>query len=140
MTYWDVPSGIGLHAGETVSVLVVFEDTVRVWPAPGPAVIVTRRPAHWLIVHALVPDLLVSWSAVLVCVITYLDVPSGVVIQGETVSVLAVLEVTVFVWPAPVPAVIVTGRRAHRRAGDALGCALFGSWGVVLVFVVRSWE
>src|SRR5438445_593196 len=92
MTYSDAPSGVGSQAGETVSVLVVFEDAVRVWPAPGPAVIVTRRPAHCLIVPALVPDLLVSWSAVLVCVITYLDVPSGVVIQGETVSVLAVLE------------------------------------------------
>src|SRR5438445_12226170 len=94
-----------------VRVVVVLEDTVRVWPAPVPAVIVTRRPAQRLLVHTLV----VSWSVVLVCGMTYLDVPSGVVVHaGETVSVLAVLADTVRVWPAPVPAVMVTGRPSHR--------------------------
>src|SRR5438445_11022998 len=109
MTYWDVPSGIGLHAGETVSVLVVFEDTVRVWPAPGPAVIVTRRPAHWLVVHALVPDLLVSWSAVLVCVITSLDVLSVVVSPGVMLGAVVAVAVTVVAGPAPAAAVPVPG-------------------------------
>src|SRR5207245_788429 len=107
MTCSDVRSGIGSQAGETVSVLVVLEDTVRVWPAPVPALILTGRPAHWPAVHALV----LSASTLLGCVMMYLDVPSGVVVQsGEMVSVLAVLEVTVRVWPAPVPAVIVATR------------------------------
>src|SRR2546422_1865130 len=45
----------------------------------------------------------------------YLDVASGVVVQaGETVSAVAVLEDTVLAWPAPVPAVMLTGRPAHR--------------------------
>src|SRR2546430_6595495 len=110
MTYSDVASGIGSQAGETVSVSVVLDNTVRVWPAPVPALITTGRPAHWLAVHVLV----LSASAVLDAVMMYLDVPSGVVVHaGDTVSVFVVLEDTVRVWPAPVPAVIVTARPAH---------------------------
>src|SRR5438445_13873180 len=105
MTYWDVPSGIGLHAGETVSVLVVFEDTVRVWPAPGPAVIVTRRPAQWLIVHALVPVLLVCWSVVLVSVVTSLALSSVPVSPGVTPRVVAAVAVSALAAPAPPSAV-----------------------------------
>src|SRR2546422_421809 len=79
MTYSDV-------------VFVVLEDTVRVWPAPVPALILTGRPTHWPAVHALA----LSASTLLGCVMMYLDVPSGVVVQsGEMVSVLAVLESTV---------------------------------------------
>src|SRR2546430_1184843 len=126
MTYSDVPSGIGSQAGETVSVSVVLDTTVRVWPAPVPALITTGRPAHWFAVHALV----LSASAVLDSVMTYLDVPSGVVIHaGETVSVLVLLAVTVRAWPAPVPALIVTRRPAHRLIGHSLVM----SWSVVLV-------
>src|SRR5437667_202531 len=127
MTYWDVPSGVVVHAGgEMVRVVVVLEDTVRDWPAPVPAVIVTRRPAQRLLVHTLV----VSWSVVLVCGMTYLDVPSGVVVQaGETVSVVVVLDDTVRVWPAPVPAVMLSGRPAHRLVDHDLVV----SWSVVLV-------
>src|SRR3989442_15369285 len=89
MTYWDVRSGFGSQAGETVSVFVVLEDTVRVWPAPVPALILTGRPAHWPAVHALA----LSASTLLGYVMMYLDVPSGVVVQaGEMVSVLAVWE------------------------------------------------
>src|SRR2546428_10902549 len=92
MTYSDVASGIGSQAGETVSVSVVLDNTVRVWPAPVPALITTGRPAHWFAVHALV----LSASAVLDAVMMYLDVPSGVVIHaGDTVSVFVVLEDTV---------------------------------------------
>src|SRR2546428_8157953 len=123
MTYSDVPSGVVVQAGETVSALVVLEDTVRVWPAPVPAVIVTGRPIHRLAGHAFAfaTDLVVSWSVVLVCAMTYWDVPSGVVVQAdETVSVLAVLEDTVFVWPAPVPALIVMRRPAHTLTGHAV--------------------
>src|SRR3989442_943509 len=124
MTYSDVASGIGSQAGETVSVSVVLDNTVRVWPAPVPALITTGRPAHWLAVHALV----LSASAVLDAVMMYLDVPSGVVIHaGDTVSVFVVLEDTVRVWPAPVPAVIVTRRPAHRLIGHALVASWCGS-------------
>src|SRR2546427_10427312 len=85
MTYSDVASGIVVHAGETVSVLAVLEDTVLVWPAPAPALILTGRPAHWSTVHVLV----MSWSVVGVCVMTYSDVPSGVGFHaGETVSLV----------------------------------------------------
>src|SRR2546428_8761261 len=99
MTYSDVPVGIGSQAGETVSVSAVLDTTVRVWPAPVPALITTGRPAHWLAVHTLV----LSASLVLGAVMTYLDVPSGVVVHtGDTVSVLTSLEDTVRVWPAPV--------------------------------------
>src|SRR3989442_784137 len=121
MTYWDEPSGFVPQAGETVSVFVVLEDTVRVWPAPVPALILTGRPAHWPAVHALA----LSASTLLGCVMMYLDVPSGVVVQsGEMVSVLAVLEGTERVWPAPVPAVIVTRRPAHMLAVHALVTAV----------------
>src|SRR2546428_406352 len=130
MTYLDVRSGVGVPAGEAVrafegvvSALVVLEDTVRVWPAPVPAVIVTGRPIHRLAGHAFAfaTDLVVSWSVVLVCAMTYWDVPSGVVVQAdETVSVLAVLEDTVFVWPAPVPALIMTTRPAQTLGGHAV--------------------
>src|SRR2546422_6863132 len=92
MTYWDVPSGIGLHAGETVSVLVVFEDTVRVWPAPGPAVIVTGRPAHRLVVHALVPDLPVCGGPVLGYMTTFYSGPGCAAFQGVTVRVLVAVD------------------------------------------------
>src|SRR5439155_22389130 len=89
IAYLDVPSGIVVHAGETVSVFLVLEDTVLVWPTPVPAVIVTGRPVHMLVCH----DLVVSWSVVLVCRLTYLDVPSGVVVQaGAAVGVLLVLD------------------------------------------------
>src|SRR2546427_1720312 len=141
MTYSDVPSGIVVHAGETVSVLTSLEDTVRVWPAPVPAVIVTTNPAHWLTVHALIPALVVSWSVVLVCPITYWDVPSGIVVQAaETVSVLVVLEDTVRDWPAPVPAVMVTRRPAHTFAGHPAVPDLVVSWTVVLVFAITHWD
>src|SRR5437879_12456230 len=104
MTYSDVASGIGSQAGETVSVSVVLDNTVRVWPAPVPALITTGRPAHWFAVHALV----LSASAVLDAVMMYLDVPSGVVIHaGETVSVFVVLEDTV--------------RAEERRVGTGIG-------------------
>src|SRR5439155_738412 len=130
MTYSDVPSGIGSQAGETVSVSVVLDTTVRVWPAPVPALITTGRPAHWFAVHALV----LSASAVPDAVMMYLDVPSGVVIHaGDTVSVFVVLEDTVRVWPAPVPAVILTTSPAHWLAVHALGPVLVVSWSVVLV-------
>src|SRR3989441_1124512 len=138
MSYWDVRSGVVVQAGETVSALVVLEDTVRVWPAPVPAVIVTGRPIHRLAGHAFAfaTDLVVSWSVVLVCAMTYWDVPSGVVVQAdETVSVLAVLEDTVVVWPAPVPAVIVTRRPAHWSVVHALVPDFVVSWSVVLVSV-----
>src|SRR2546428_385979 len=129
MTYWDVPSGIGLHAGEAVGVVGVLEVTVLVWPAPVPAVIVTGRVAHRSVGHALV----MSWSVVGVCLMTYLDTASsGVGLQaGETVSVVVVLEVTVLVWPAPVPAVIVTGRPTQRSVFHDLDLVV--SWSVVLV-------
>ena len=94
MMYLDVPSGVVVQAGETVSVFLVLDDTVRVWPAPVPAVMLSGRPAHRLVDH----DLVVSWSVVLVCRMTYLDVASGVVVQaGETVRVVAVLDDTVLV-------------------------------------------
>src|SRR5438552_7263822 len=116
MRYSDVASGIVVHAGDTVSVFVVLEDTVRVWPAPVPAVILTTSPAHWLAVHALGPVLVVSWSVVLVCPMTYWDVPSGVVVHagGEMGRVVVVLEDTVREWAAAVAAVIVTRRPAQR--------------------------
>src|SRR5256712_3003832 len=120
MTSSAVLSGAVPHAGETVSVLASLVDTVLVWPAPAPALIVTGRPAHWLVVHVL----LMSWSVAVVCVMTYSDVRSGIGSQaGETVSVFVVLEDTVRVWPAPVPALILTGRPAHRLAGHALALA-----------------
>src|SRR3989442_15727704 len=101
MTYSDVASGIVVHAGETVSVLAVLEDTVLVWPAPAPALILTGRPAHWSTVHVLV----MSWSVVGVCVMTYSDVPAGVGSHaGETVSVSVGLEDSVGGWAARVPA------------------------------------
>src|SRR3989449_4464434 len=137
MTYSDVPSGIGSQAGETVSVSVVLDTTVRVWPAPVPALITTGRPAHWFAVHALV----LSASAVLDAVMMYLDVPSGVVIHaGDTVSVFVVLEDTVRVWPAPVPAVILTTSPAHWLAVHALGPVLVVSWSVVLVCPMTYWD
>src|SRR5947209_1048559 len=130
IAYLDVPSGIVVQAGETVSVLAVLEVTVRVWPTPVPAVSATVRPAHWSVVHAWVPVLVVSWSVVLVCRMTYLDVASGVVVQaGETVRVVAVLEVTARVWPAPVPAVMLSGRPAQRLIDHDL----LASTSVVLV-------
>src|SRR5947209_153032 len=130
IAYLDVPSGIVVQAGETVSVLAVLEVTVRVWPAPVPAVSATVCPAHWSVDHALVPVLVVSWSVVLVCRMTYLDVASGVVVQaGETVRVVAVLEVTARVWPAPVPAVMLSGRPAQRLIDHDL----LASTSVVLV-------
>src|SRR2546427_2087796 len=116
MSYWDVPSGVVVQAGETVSVLVVLEDTVRVWPTPVPAVIATGRPIHRLAGHAFAfaSDLVVSWSVVLVCAMTYLDVPSGVVVQAdETVGVLAALVGTGVVLSAAVRSVIVKTGRAH---------------------------
>src|SRR5207245_10588754 len=86
MTYWDEPSGFVPQADETVSVLAVLEDTVLLWPAPVPAVIVTTRVVHWSVVHVLV----MSLSLVLGCVMRYSDVASGIVVQaGETVSGLA---------------------------------------------------
>src|SRR5438445_10557028 len=118
MCYAYVSSGCVVHAGETVSVLAVLVDTVLVWPAPAPAAILTGRPAHWSTVHVLV----MSCSVVAVCVMTYSDVPSGIGSQaGETVSVSVVLDTTVRVWPAPVPALITTGRPAHWFAVDGLG-------------------
>src|SRR2546428_9745727 len=126
MTYLDVPSGVVVHAGETVSLVESLAVTVLAWPAPVPALIVTKRSAHRLIGHSLV----MSWSVVLVCLIAYLDVPSGIVVHaGETVSVFLVLEDTVLVWPVPVPAVIVTGRPVHMLVGHDL----LASWSVVLV-------
>src|SRR2546422_10962495 len=92
MMYWDEPSGFVPQADETVSVLAVLEDTVLVWPAPVPAVILTTRAVHWSIVHALV----MSLSLVLGGVMTYSDVASGIVVHaGETVSGLPGLEDTV---------------------------------------------
>src|SRR5437870_7403015 len=106
MAYSDVASGIVVHAGETVSVLAVLEDTVLVWPAPAPALILTGRPAHWLIVHVLV----MSWSVVAVCAMTYSDVPSGIGAHaGETVSVPVALDDSERAWLAPVRALIATG-------------------------------
>src|SRR3989475_13302753 len=115
MTYCDVPSGIRFQAGETVSVLAVLEATVRVWPAPAPALVLTVRPAHWLDVHALAPFLLRSSSVVLFCMMTDpVEASSGIVVHaGETVNVLASLDTTVRVWPAPNPEVGRTGR--HSR-------------------------
>src|SRR3989454_4750978 len=137
MTYSDVASGIGSQAGETVSVSVVLDNTVRVWPAPVPALITTGRPAHWLAVHVLV----LSASAVLDAVMMYLDVPSGVVVHaGDTVSVFVVLEDTVRLWPAPVPAVIVTTSPAHWLAVHALAPVLVVSWSVVLVCPMTYWD
>src|SRR5207245_9042338 len=92
-------------------------------PSPCTAVISTSRPIHICAGHAfsIASYLVVSWSVVLVCAMTYLDVPSGVVVQAdETVSVLAVLEDTVFVWPAPVPALIMTTRPAQTLGGHAV--------------------
>src|SRR3989449_5963773 len=110
MTYSDVASGVVTHAGETVSVLAVLEDTVLVWPAPAPALIVTTPPAHWPAIHVLV----MSLSVAVVCVMTRSEVRSGIGSHaGETVSVFVVLEDTVRVWPAPVPALILTGRPTH---------------------------
>src|SRR2546429_1691517 len=110
MRYSDVASGIVVHAGETVSVLAVLVDTVLVWPAPAPAAILTGRPAHWSTVHVLV----MSCSAVAVCVMTYSDVPSGIGSQaGETVSVAEELDTTVRAWPAPVPPLAATQTPAH---------------------------
>src|SRR2546422_10924330 len=100
MTYSDVASGVVTHAGETVSVLAVLEDTVLVWPAPAPALIVTGRPAHWLAVHALVR----AWGLVVGWVLLYLFVPSGVGVQaGELVRELGGVEDSVRVCPRRVP-------------------------------------
>src|SRR2546425_12014263 len=108
MTYWDEPSGFVPQADETVSVLGVLEDTVFFWPAPVPALMLTLRPFHWSVVHVL----LMSWSVLLVCVMTYSDVASGAVAQaGETVSALVALEDTVDGWTAPEGAWVVTGGR-----------------------------
>src|SRR3989442_13560444 len=110
MTYLEVPSGIVVQAGETVSVLAVLEDTVLVWPAPVPAVIVTRCPAHWLVVH----DLVRSWIVLLVCVMASWDEASlGAVVQAaEPGSGLAGLGATFLASPAPVPPPIVPGATA----------------------------
>src|SRR2546426_8230418 len=48
MTYWDVPSGVVVHAGETVSLVESLAVTVLAWPAPVPALIVTMRPTQRL--------------------------------------------------------------------------------------------
>src|SRR2546428_1452481 len=134
MTYSDVASGAVTDAGETVSVLASLVDTVLVWPAPAPALIVTGRPAHWLVVHVL----LMSWSVAVVCVMTYSDVRSGIGSQaGETVSVFVVLEDTVRVWPAPVPALILTRRPAHSPAGHAVAFSAGTSVGCVMVYLDR---
>src|SRR2546422_9001326 len=99
-SYGEAPSGVVLQFGETVSVLAVLEDTVFVWPAPVPALMLTRRPSHWSAVHVLVP----AWSVLFVCVMTYSDEASGVVAQaGERVSVLAGLEDSGWGWCAPDP-------------------------------------
>src|SRR2546427_5999720 len=120
-------SGLVVSVGESVRVLLVLEDSVPASPAAFPAVIVTGRPVHMLVCHVLV----VSWSVVLVCKeMRYLDVASGAVAHaGETVSVVAVLEVTVLASPAPVPAVILTGSPAHLLVVHAL----VASWSVVVV-------
>src|SRR5437879_1623949 len=136
MTYCDVPSGIRFQAGETVSVLAVLEATVRVWPAPAPALMLTVRPAHWLSVQALAPFLSRSSSFVLVCMMTYpVEASSGIVVHaGETVSVLASLDTTVRVWPAPNPALVLTRRPAHWPAVHAEVPNLVVSLSVVLVW------
>src|SRR5207245_9169987 len=101
MTYWDEPSGFVPQADETVSVLAVLEDTVLLWPAPVPALIVTTRVFHWSAVHALV----MSWGVVLACVMRYSDVASGIVVRaGETASASGVLGDTLLLSPAAGPA------------------------------------
>src|SRR5437899_1790138 len=72
---------------------------VRVWPAPVPPVMVSVEPTHSLGVH---------W------VIWYVEEASGTVLQAlAKVSWLSVFVITVRVWPAPVPPVIVTLQPAH---------------------------
>src|SRR2546425_12082805 len=101
MTYLDEPSGFVVQADLTVSVLAVLEVTVTVWPAPVPAVMLTLWFFHWSVVH----DLVMSWSVVLVCVMTYSDEPSGVGVQaGGTVGGLVGLGGSVLGWPGPSPA------------------------------------
>src|SRR2546427_11681131 len=107
MWYWDVPSGVVVQPGETVSVLVVLEDTVLVWPAPVPAVMLTAAPFYRSTVHVLV----MSWSVVLVCVLAWSDVPSGGVVPAAAAgSVLAGLGGAVGGWATPRPAVVRRGR------------------------------
>src|SRR3989442_9415048 len=125
-----VASGVVPQVGEPVSGLAVLEDTVLVWPAPAPALIVTGRPAHWSAIHVLVR----SWSVAVVCVMTYSDVRSGIGSHaGETVSVFVVLEDTVRVWPAPVPALILTGRPTHWPAVHALALSASTLLGCVMM-------
>src|SRR5947199_10631 len=127
MRYWDVPSGVLVQAGETVRMFSLLEDTVRVWPAPVPAAMKTGCAAHSFLVH----DLLGSPSVVLVRILmTYWDVLSGGVVQAEArTSVLALLEDTVFAWPAPVPTAMLSGRPFHTSVVHVLVM----SWSVVLV-------
>src|SRR3989449_8955953 len=89
MSYWDVPSGVVVQAGETVSALVVLEDTVRVWPAPVPAVIVTGRPIHRLAGHAFAfaTDLVVSWGVVLVFAMACWAGRAGVSVEAVAVTI-----------------------------------------------------
>src|SRR5438876_56626 len=82
MPYSEVPSGIVVQTADTVSVLVVLEDTVRDWPPPVPAVMVTWRLSLPFALHLFVHVLVMSWSLVLVCAMTYLDVPSGIVVHA----------------------------------------------------------
>src|SRR5436309_11279995 len=86
MRYWDVPSGVVVQPGETVSVLVVLEDTVLVWPAPVPAVMLTAAPFHSSTVHVLV----LSWSVVLVCVPVAVPLSPGAMPLAVPVSLAAV--------------------------------------------------
>ena len=118
MRYWDVPSGVLVQAGETVRMFSLLEDTVRVWPAPVPAAMKTGCAAHSFLVH----DLLGSPSVVLVRILmTYWDVLSGGVVQAEArTSVLALLEDTVFAWPAPVPTAMLSVRPFHTSVAHVL--------------------
>src|SRR5207247_11086486 len=66
----------------------------------------------------------------------YWDVPSGVLVQaGETVRMFSLLEDTVRVWPAPVPAAMKTGCAAH----SFLVHDLLGSSSVVLVRILMTY-
>src|SRR2546422_881697 len=127
---------MGVRGAGPVGVSVVVEAVVGDWPPAVPAVIAARSPADASARRAAVHDLVVSWSVVLVCAMTYLDVPSGVVVHaGETVSLVEALAVTVLAWPAPVPAVIVTMRPTQRLV---VGQAVVMSWGVVVVPLVAA--
>src|SRR5438034_2080241 len=86
MRYWDVPSGVLVQAGETVRVFSLLEDTVLVWPAPVPAVMLTAAPFHSSTVHVLV----LSWSVVLVCVPVAVPLSPGAMPLAVPVSLAAV--------------------------------------------------